>query len=142
MVQTPLLTVDCVVFNKNNLVLIRRLCEPFKGLYALPGGFVNIGESVEMACLRELKEETGLIIEHRALNLVGVYSSKDRDPRSHIVSVAFVCESTLNNLKAGDDAASVEVISDWEKKNIKIAFDHNKIIKDAWIKNNMNKEAL
>ena len=53
--KTPLLTVDCVVFNKDSLVLIRRGFEPFKNWYSLPGGFVNIGESVEVACLRELR---------------------------------------------------------------------------------------
>ena len=127
MVETPLLSVDCVVFNKNNLVLIRRGFEPFKDWYALPGGFVNIGESVELACVRELKEETGLELECQSLKLVGVYSKKDRDPRGHIVSIAFVCESDFENLKAGDDAVAVEVISDWINKDIKIAFDHKKI---------------
>ena len=140
--KTPLLTVDCVVFNKDSLVLIRRGFEPFKNWYSLPGGFVNIGESVEVACLRELKEETGLEVEYQSLKLIGVYSNQDRDPRSHIVSIAFVCESTLDNLKAGDDAVEVEVISDWMNKDLKIAFDHNKIIKDAWILNNMTKAAI
>lgn len=127
---TPVLTVDCIVFNNDSVVLIRRRCEPFKGMYALPGGFVDIGESVEQACAREMKEETGLEIDSNILQLVGVYSEPDRDPRSHTVSVAFLGQSNLDNLQAGDDAASVEVVNNWREQDI--AFDHKKIIEDAW----------
>lgn len=129
MIETPLLTVDCVVFKGNRIVLIRRGCEPFKGEYALPGGFVDIGESVEDACIRELKEETGLDVKKDSLKLIGVYSKPGRDPRRHTVSVAYLGEADLNTLEAGDDAASVELVEDWVSKNI--AFDHMKIIKDA-----------
>ncbi len=129
MIETPLLTVDCVVFKGNRIVLIRRGCEPFKGEYALPGGFVDIGESVEDACIRELKEETGLDVKKDSLKLIGVYSKPGRDPRRHTVSVAYLGEADLNTLEAGDDAASVELVEDWISKNI--AFDHMKIIKDA-----------
>jgi 8-oxo-dGTP diphosphatase len=128
--KTPLLTVDCVVFNRGGVVLIRRGFEPFKGWYALPGGFVDMGESVEVACARELKEETGLEIDSDSLQLVGVYSDPNRDPRKHTVSVTFLGESNMSNLQAGDDAVSVELVSDWVNKDI--AFDHMKIIKDAW----------
>tara|TARA_B100000035_G_scaffold315049_2_gene333645 strand:+ start:871 stop:1302 length:432 start_codon:yes stop_codon:yes gene_type:complete len=129
LIETPLLTVDCVVFKGNRIVLIRRGCEPFKGEYALPGGFVDIGESVEDACIRELKEETGLDVKKDSLKLIGVYSKPGRDPRRHTVSVAYLGEADLNTLEAGDDAASVELVEDWISKNI--AFDHMKIIKDA-----------
>ena len=130
MIKTPLLTVDCVVFNGDNVILIRRGFEPFKGEYALPGGFVDIGESVEAACVRDMKEETGLEIDINVLQLIGVYSEPGRDPRGHTVSVAFLGQSNLDNLQAGDDAASVELVADWKSKDI--AFDHMKIIKDAW----------
>tara|TARA_Y100000022_G_C13245297_1_gene374469 strand:- start:1438 stop:1869 length:432 start_codon:yes stop_codon:yes gene_type:complete len=129
LIETPLLTVDCVVFKGNRIVLIRRGCEPFKGEYALPGGFVDIGESVEDACIRELKEETGLDVKKDSLKLIGVYSKPGRDPRRHTVSIAYLGEADLNTLEAGDDAASVELVEDWVSKNI--AFDHMKIIKDA-----------
>ncbi|MFP4065756.1 MAG: NUDIX domain-containing protein [Bacteroidales bacterium] len=121
------LTVDCVVFSKDGVVLIRRKNPPFRGAYALPGGFVEEDESVEEACIRETLEETGLVI--RNLKLAGVYSTPGRDPRGRTVSVAFVAEADLNALQAGDDAAEAEVIKDWEDTDL--AFDHKEIIADA-----------
>ena len=61
--ERPFLTVDCVVFYDNAVVLIRRAHDPFKGWYALPGGFVEVGETVEDACRRETFEETGLVVQ-------------------------------------------------------------------------------
>ena len=69
------------------MLLIRRKHDPYAGCYALPGGFVEIGETVEAACRREAREETG--IEVGELRLVGVYSDPSRDPRGHTVSVAY-----------------------------------------------------
>tara|TARA_B110001469_G_C9458550_1_gene231196 strand:- start:15 stop:437 length:423 start_codon:yes stop_codon:yes gene_type:complete len=133
MVETPLLTVDCVVFSEGGIVLIRRGFEPFKGWLALPGGFVDIGESAEQACVRELLEESGLLVDINKLKLIGVYSDPARDTRRHTVSVAYLCESNLENLQAGDDAVSVEVVENWKSEDI--AFDHKKIIEDAWLMN-------
>ena len=123
------LTVDCVVFNKENeLLLIKRGKQPFEGKYALPGGRVEYGESAEQAALRELKEETG--IEGQSLQLIGVYSGPNRDPRGHYVSVAFLAQLPEGAvIEAGDDAASAELIKDW--KSIDFAFDHKKILADA-----------
>jgi len=126
--ERPFLTVDCVVFHNGAVVLIRRAYDPFKGWYALPGGFVEVGETVEDACLRETREETGLIVKD--LRLIGVYSDPARDPRRHTVSVAFLGEADISSLKAGDDASAAELVVDWQ--HAEIAFDHKKILNDAW----------
>ena len=121
------LTVDCAVFSGEGVVLIKRKNPPFRGAYALPGGFVEEDETVEEACIREALEETGLAIQN--LKLVGVYSTPGRDPRGRTVSVAFLAEADLDFLQAGDDAAEAEVVKDWEDTDL--AFDHKKIISDA-----------
>jgi 8-oxo-dGTP diphosphatase len=125
--KQPALTVDAVIFEGDRVVLIRRKNEPFKGQYALPGGFVDWGETVEAACARELREETAL--EATDLRLIGVYSKPDRDPRGHTVTVAFLGKADLSRMRAGDDAAEVELVADWRDKPI--AFDHRTIIEDA-----------
>lgn len=126
---TPALTVDCVVFDPTGRVLlIRRRHEPFKGGYALPGGFVEIGETVEEACRRELHEETG--VSARDLRLVGVYSDPSRDPRGHTVSVAFLAQLVAPaEAVAGDDAAAAEWVADWRQR--RLAFDHAQVLADA-----------
>lgn len=126
--KTPVLATDCVVFDRRGRVLlIRRGRPPFKGQYALPGGFVEIGETVETACRRELKEETGMTV--RALKLVGVYSDPKRDPRGHCCSVAFLARVNSAKPSAGDDAAAAEWVKDWRRE--KLAFDHADILADA-----------
>ncbi|HXG00295.1 MAG TPA: NUDIX hydrolase [Bacteroidota bacterium] len=121
-------TVDCVIFHGESVVLIRRGHEPFKGHYALPGGFVDIEETVEEACRREALEETGLTVTN--LRLVGVYSAPSRDPVRHTVAIAFLGEADVSALRAGDDASAVELVKDW--RNLPLAFDHRNIIEDAW----------
>jgi 8-oxo-dGTP diphosphatase len=127
-IQGPRLATDCIVADEaGNLVLIRRRNEPFKGSYALPGGFVEAGETIEDACRREVKEETNLEIYD--VRLLGVYSDPDRDPRGHVVSVAFRARAELARLKAGDDAAQVEVVGNWRDRSL--AFDHRQMIEDS-----------
>lgn len=126
--KTPLLSVDCIVFDRDDrLLLIKRGNAPFKGRYALPGGFVDIGETVEAAALRELKEETG--IDGKIIRLVGIYSDPKRDPRGHTVSAAFLIKPRSTRAVGGDDAASAEFVSDWRGQ--KLAFDHSVILADA-----------
>ena len=87
---TPALVTDCVAFDpQRRVLLVRRKSAPFAGWYALPGGFVDIGETVEAACRREVQEETRLAVDAKQLRLVGIYSDPGRDPRGHSVSVAY-----------------------------------------------------
>jgi len=126
--KTPLLTVDCVVVNSDGCVLmIRRKNPPYRGQFALPGGFVDVGETVEAAARRELFEETA--VRPRKLTLIGVYSDPRRDPRGHTCSVAFWAKVGRAKAMAGDDAASVAWVAN--PLRAKIAFDHRKIVADA-----------
>ena len=122
---SPPLTVDCVVFDrKDRVLLIRRRFAPFKDHLALPGGFVERGETVESACRRELFEETGLKVGR--LSLIGVYSDPKRDPRGPTVSIAFLARSSRTKISAGDDAQSAAWFT--LKQARPLAFDHADIL--------------
>lgn len=124
--ETPKLMVDIVIPMEEGIVLIRRGNDPFEGQWALPGGFVEVGETVEQAAVREMEEETGLKVE--VVRLVGVYSEPDRDPRGHNVSVALLARTLSGQMQAATDAAEVEVL---DPNAVELAFDHRKIIGDA-----------
>lgn len=129
----PALTVDCVVFGLDEddlkLLLIQRDLEPYAGQWALPGGFVRVGESTDDAARRELAEETGL--ERVFLEQLYTFGSPDRDPREHIVSVAHYALVRLSDhrVQAATDARNAAwfAIDDIPK----LAFDHPKILKTA-----------
>ncbi len=123
--RNPLLTVDVIFEIDNGILLIERKNEPYG--WALPGGFVEYGETVESAAKREAMEETNL--EPANLYLFGVYSSPDRDPRFHTVSIVFVATARGEYIKAGDDAKNAQIFT---KENLpeNIVFDHKKIISD------------
>ncbi len=126
--RNPSLSVDCVVFDPGGrLLLIRRKHLPFRGQYALPGGYVEYGETTEDAAARELAEETGLLAVN--VSLLGVYSDPHRDPRGHVVSIAYRVAVAGYDLRAGDDAAEAAFVADWE--HLDLAFDHRKIVADA-----------
>ncbi|MCD6218055.1 NUDIX hydrolase [bacterium] len=128
--QTPALTVDAVINHTDGgIILIKRGHEPFKDCWALPGGFVDIGETVEDACIREAKEETGLDI--RIDKLLGVYSDPTRDPRGHTVSVVFLCTTVSGEPVGGDDASLAQSFNREEMGKIDLAFDHKEIMSDA-----------
>jgi 8-oxo-dGTP diphosphatase len=125
-IKTPFLAADAVILFQNGIVLIRRDNPPYQGCFALPGGFVEIGETVEDAAVREAREETGLAID--LLGLVGIYSDPGRDPRGHVVSAAFLSRGK-GELVSGSDARSAEVVP---LDNLpRLAFDHDKIVRDA-----------
>ena len=132
--KTPLLTVDAVIrYKKSSIILIRRKNPPFQGELALPGGFVDIGETVEDACIREVKEETNINV--KIIKLIGVFSDPKRDSRAHTVSIAYLCEPLTKNEKpkAQDDAAEIEIVPFSKVKFLKLSFDHKKIISSAGI---------
>lgn len=124
--ETPKLMVDVVIPAERGVVLIRRASEPFEGKWALPGGFVEVGETVEEAADREAAEETSLAVE--VARLIGVYSDPERDPRGHNVSVAFLARVLSGELAASSDAAEVAVL---DPSSVELAFDHARIIQDA-----------
>jgi 8-oxo-dGTP diphosphatase len=126
--KQPSFAVDCVVFDsKDRLLLIRRKNPPFQGQFALPGGFIDYGETTEQAAARELLEETALSATN--LTLIGVYSEPNRDPRRHVVSVAYLVSVAHYDARAGDDAADATFVANWREE--RLAFDHNKIVQDA-----------
>lgn len=129
--RTPKLTVDAVILTRDKkLVLIRRKFKPFSGFYAIPGGFVEYGETVEAACVREAFEETGLKV--KIIRLLGVYSDPKRDPRGHTASVAFLCKPVGGKLEESTgETSGAKAFAKSELKKLKLAFDHGKILKDA-----------
>ncbi|MBP7529794.1 MAG: NUDIX hydrolase [Syntrophorhabdaceae bacterium] len=122
--KTPLLTVDVIVRFQGGIILIERKNPP-PG-WALPGGFVDVGESVEEAAIREAREETSLDV--RLIEQFHVYSSPDRDPRFHTVSVVFIGDGS-GVLEGQDDAARAAVFTADSLPSV-IAFDHGRIITD------------
>jgi 8-oxo-dGTP diphosphatase len=125
--EKPWITTDGIILHEGKIVLIKRGNEPFKGMYALPGGIVEYGERVEDCVVREIHEETGL--KTKVMNLVGVYSDPDRDPRGHFITLAFNLKVVGGVLSSGDDAADVML---FDLENLPaLAADHLSIIKDA-----------
>ncbi|MCQ2376076.1 MAG: NUDIX hydrolase [Salinivirgaceae bacterium] len=129
----PAVTTDCVIFGFDgsamNILLVERGIEPFKGSWALPGGFLKMDETVEQGALRELHEETG--VTDVFLEQFHVFSDVKRDPRERVLTVAFLALVRKNSyqLIAGDDASEAE----WfEWNNLPpLAFDHADIIQLA-----------
>lgn len=130
------LTTDCVVFGLDDedlkVLLIQRDRAPFEGEWALPGGFPDIGETMEDAARRELEEETGLT--GIFLEQLYTFSEPDRDPREHVVTVAYFALTNLDLhiVKAASDARNVA----WFEINDmpKLAFDHDRIFSTAYIR--------
>jgi 8-oxo-dGTP diphosphatase len=133
----PAVTVDMLVFKKAKeglqLLLIQRDRDPFQGFWAIPGGFMDMDETLEAAARRELYEETGL--QNIALKQMKAYSAIDRDPRHRTISVAFTgFVSDNQQVKAGDDARKAQWFP--VRSLPSLAFDHTRIIADAVAKIN------
>lgn len=129
----PAVTVDLVLVTREEpprVLLIRRKHEPFEGMWAIPGGFVDMDETLEAAARRELQEETGIRAPRR-LEQLHAFGDPGRDPRTRTISVAYLAEVDPNHVrpKAGDDAAEAA----WHRldRPPKLAFDHAKILAAA-----------
>jgi len=128
--RNPVPTVDGILQKGSKVLMVSRQKEPYKGRLALPGGFVDEGETVEDAFRREVLEECALEVE--PIDILGVYSDPRRDPRKHTLSVVFVGLILSGDEKAGDDAGGLEWIdlANLEKIRDQIAFDHAQILSD------------
>ena len=127
----PAVTADCIVITKETepkVLLIQRGNEPYKGCWAFPGGFMDMDETTEQCAIRELEEETGLVVSH--VQQIGAYSKVDRDPRGRTITVAYLAliDSPVP-IKGQDDAASAQ----WFPLSTlpPLAFDHAEIMRDA-----------
>ena len=127
----PAVATDCVVFGFDGrdlkVLLIERGLEPFKGMWAFPGGFMRMDETAEECARRELKEETGLTLNN--IRQLGAFSGVNRDPRERIVSIAFYALARRSEVRGGDDAANAKW---WSINEIpQLAFDHDYILRQA-----------
>ena len=122
--RNPLPTVDVIIEVSKGIVLIKRKNPPYG--WALPGGFVDYGETLEHAAVREAKEETSLQV--KLVSVLGAYSDPKRDPRHHTISYVFIARSR-GKAKASDDAAEIGIF-DRDSLPGELAFDHDKILQD------------
>jgi 8-oxo-dGTP diphosphatase len=136
--KKPWVTTDGIVVIGDQVVLIRRGREPFRGMHALPGGIVEYGERAEDCVVREIEEETGL--KTRVLDLVGAYSAADRDPRGHFITLAFNLTPIGGQLRGGDDAAEAALFP-LESLPL-MASDHKQILSDALLKRDQRRSVI
>jgi 8-oxo-dGTP diphosphatase len=124
--ERPNITTDGIIIKNQQILLVKRKIPPFKGKWALPGGFVEYGEKTEDTVIREVLEETGL--KTRINQLAGVYSDLDRDPRGHTITIVYNLDIIGGELVAGDDASHVKFFNVEELPEL--SFDHSKIINE------------
>ena len=132
--NSPALTVDGIIIEHDEILLIKRKHDPFQGQWALPGGFVEYGETTTDAVCREVLEETGLNAE--IISLFDVYSDPQRDPRGHTVSIIYILRKIKGAVHGGDDASDARFFS--LNALPALAFDHAQIIADLkWRKDHV-----
>lgn len=120
-------TVDAIVFNEGKVLLVKRGIEPYKGMWALPGGYVEWDETTEESTARELREETGLVAI--TCTLIGIFSHPSRHPKQ-VINASYLVSVEPGSAQAGDDAEEVRW---WPLGSLpqSLAFDHEKIIQAA-----------
>jgi 8-oxo-dGTP diphosphatase len=127
----PAVATDCVIFGfdgiKLHVLLIERGAEPYKGMWAFPGGFLQMEEDAEQGALRELKEETDLTAQY--IEQFYTFSDPHRDPRERIISIAYYALVKIQEVKGGDDAAKAQWFAIDEIP--RLAFDHDRILRKA-----------
>ena len=124
-------TADAVLFAEKEgqmyVLLIQRGNDPYKGYWAFPGGFLNMDETVAHCAERELEEETGIVLT--GMQLSGIYSDVERDPRGRVITAAYTAMTTMPEATAADDAAAAKW---WPLNDLPpLAFDHETILRDA-----------
>ena len=127
---TPLIAADIITeltdLPERPIILIERLNPPFG--WAIPGGFVDVGESVERAAIREAKEEISLDVQ--LLSLLGIYSDPKRDSRGHTVTAVYVAQAQ-GMPKAADDAKNLKIVTEKQLPD-QLVFDHAMVLQDYW----------
>ena len=126
--KNPIPTVDAIIQKSSSILFVKRKKDPYKNHLALPGGFVNQGETIEEAMEREIYEETSLKVH--PIDILGVYSDPKRDPRGHMITVVFVVTILEGSARAGDDAKEIIWVPLEKLNDIQIAFDHKLIVND------------
>lgn len=130
--QLMSLTVDNVITDGDSILLIKRARDPFAGHWALPGGFIDPGETPEQAAKRELQEETGVDISGVKMSFIGKFDKPHRDPRlAHVISYAYQAQIPRQAAQAGDDASAAQWVDLKKLPGMKLAFDHADIIARA-----------
>ena len=128
----PAVTLDCVIFGfdgtRLHVLLVERGIEPFKGKWALPGGFIRMDESADDGAKRELMEETGLKADF--MEQFHTFSDPGRDPRERVITIAYYALCKMSEVHAGDDAAKAFVVKLEDIPWDELAFDHAQVLKD------------
>ncbi len=128
MYKNPVPTVDVIIEKNDKIAIIIRGKEPFKDMLAIPGGHMELGETIENAAKREGKEETAIDID--LIDILGVYSDPKRDPKKYSIATVFIGKIIKGELKAGDDAKEIFWMDINEIESHEFAFDHKKILMD------------
>jgi 8-oxo-dGTP diphosphatase len=135
--KIPSIAVDGIIFEDDKVLLIERIHEPYKGHSVLPGGFVEFGERLEEAIVREVFEETGL--RTKVIRFTGIYDDPKRDPRGHVITVPYILKRTGGKIRDSSETRNVRF---WPLNKLprNMAYDCRNIIKDALKLSKNNKQ--